>query len=525
MLTPSRPVRADATWRLLLIALLSAISFTIYTAWSLYQTRTAHIEDTFQRNEVLAELLEEQALKVLSEAQGVLRYLSAELTSRDLHDPSLHQELHDWMNYFPDLSQLWVLDQDGRVTASSVTEAPQGFDFSATALYHAHARGADVYVSGLRKGAVSERWLFSVSMAVRDGQGAFRGVVVASVERDYFEAVYARLTLAPNDNIIITKTDGNVIALRLRDDGDTPLPSFGQTRLITEYLPQAPQGRLHMTSLLDDELRLGAYRSIRGWPLAVIVTSSKQDVLALWREDAIKTVSALVIGLSLLFLLTWWTAKAIQTKEAVLRQRSILLNEIHHRVKNNLAIIQSLLMLEASKVVPEARSGYEDSLSRVEAMALVHEILYQSENFAGLDGGDYINRLCTVLAASTGNRITLSADVEPRIVLELDQAMPLALLVNEAVSNSLKHAFPERQNGRIAVRLHRQGSDIVVEVEDDGIGFSSEVRQGKKSNLGLRLIRSLAAQLDGALTLENVLPAQDNRPASGGLLRLRFQSC
>ncbi|NUP10475.1 MAG: PAS domain S-box protein [Polyangiaceae bacterium] len=200
--------------------------------------------------------------------------------------------------------------------------------------------------------------------------------------------------------------------------------------------------------------------------------------------------------------------KAIESRlKDSLRDKEILLREIHHRVKNNLQVIGSLLHLQAASVASEeARIGLEESQRRIQSMALVHELLYQSRDFADIELSEYLTILVAKLGQSYGVATRgIDLDVSsPRIRLDLDTAIPCGLIVNELVSNSLKHAYPDGRRGRVCVTLERyDATRFALVVRDDGIGISPEFRLDAIRTLGLQIVRTLAKQLRGTFEIRN----------------------
>jgi PAS domain S-box-containing protein len=200
-----------------------------------------------------------------------------------------------------------------------------------------------------------------------------------------------------------------------------------------------------------------------------------------------------------------------QTK-ASLREKEVLLKEIHHRVKNNLQVISSLLNLQASSIKDAHHLElFKESQNRVRSMALIHERLYQSKDLATIDFGDYTRSLTTHLFQSYGlsQDIVLNIEVDS-LYLDIDTAIPCGLMVNELVSNALKHAFlaegtktNEREaSGEIRVALHRSGDVLRLRVSDNGVGLPEEVTIGETKTLGLTLVQALTSQLEGTLEIE-----------------------
>jgi two-component sensor histidine kinase len=191
---------------------------------------------------------------------------------------------------------------------------------------------------------------------------------------------------------------------------------------------------------------------------------------------------------------------------ASLKEKEVLLKEIHHRVKNNLQIVSSLLFLQANRTKhPEAVSVLMESRARVRSMALIHERLYVSPNLGSVDMGKYTRNLVSDLrhsyrAEDSSVRLTLNIEDIP---LAITEAIPCGLIINELVSNALKHAFPMGEEGEITIQLQRgSANQITLIVSDNGIGFPEQVDFRKSLSLGLTLVNSLVDQLEGTIELD-----------------------
>lgn len=191
--------------------------------------------------------------------------------------------------------------------------------------------------------------------------------------------------------------------------------------------------------------------------------------------------------------------------KASLREKELLLKEVHHRVKNNLQVISSLLSLQARHVVdPRALEMFKESQNRVRSIALFHEKLYQSKDLGHVGAAEYLNTLIANLLDAYGAKSTAVAlEVEPQdILLDLDVAIPLGLVLNELISNALKHAFPNGRRGQIRVRLGGSNIDRYrLVVSDDGIGFPADLDFRNAPSLGLQLVCTLVGQLAGTIEL------------------------
>jgi two-component system, sensor histidine kinase PdtaS len=186
---------------------------------------------------------------------------------------------------------------------------------------------------------------------------------------------------------------------------------------------------------------------------------------------------------------------------ASLREKEILLKEIHHRVKNNLQIISSLLNLQSAHIRdPRALEVFKEGQGRVRSMALIHEKLYQSADLARVDFSEYIRNLAAYLFRSyevNAGAVTLNVEAED-VLLGVDTAIPCGLIINELVSNSLKHAFPGATRGAINITLRPGGGErLTLCVSDDGVGLPEGFDLLDTPSLGLQLVNTLARQLGG----------------------------
>jgi len=204
--------------------------------------------------------------------------------------------------------------------------------------------------------------------------------------------------------------------------------------------------------------------------------------------------------------------------------RELLLKEIHHRVKNNLQVVSSLLSLESDCVEDEkAKAVFVDCQTQVQSMSLVHEQIYRGSSLDGVEASAYFARLAEYLAMvhdarNRGIRLL----VEPTdVVLSIDTAMPLSIIATELVSNSFKHGYPDGSGGCVSIALAKDGDEYAFSVSDDGAGFRTGYRghgepppAGKNKGIGMDLVEALAAQLDGRM--------ERGSPPAGAVTTVRF---
>jgi two-component sensor histidine kinase len=198
--------------------------------------------------------------------------------------------------------------------------------------------------------------------------------------------------------------------------------------------------------------------------------------------------------------------QAEEALRASLHEKEILLKEIHHRVKNNMQVISSLLSLQSRHLTDKAAiEMFRESQQRIRSMALVHEKLYQSKDLSRIDFSKYIESLIMFLFHSyrvNSDLVRMKTEVR-NVLLDINSAIPCGLIINELVMNAFKHAFPGGRKGEIIVSLRPSGDDrFILSVSDDGVGFPAGLDFHKTETLGMQLVTMLVDQLDGTISLE-----------------------
>ena len=287
---------------------------------------------------------------------------------------------------------------------------------------------------------------------------------------------------------------------------------------------------LHQKNLLEDSI-FNAARNKQVEELQIIYETEKKDKdfkilegkenlakvqlqqIKISRNWMIAGASMLLIIAALLYRQTIFRKrnnKIIKTKneklEHLLTEKEWLLREIHHRVKNNLQIVISLLNSQSAYIENDAAlTAIHDSQHRVHAMSLIHQKLYGSENVSSIDMVVYIRELVSYLRESfnTGQRIRFEMNIEP-IELDVSQAVPLGLILNEAITNSIKYAFPDNKSGEIIISLSGTApNQYLLSISDNGIGMPEHLKDKKAGSLGMSLMTGLSEDLDGHFSIEN----------------------
>jgi PAS domain S-box-containing protein len=198
--------------------------------------------------------------------------------------------------------------------------------------------------------------------------------------------------------------------------------------------------------------------------------------------------------------------KAEQKIKQSLQEKEILLKEIHHRVKNNLMVISSLLNLQSDYIKDKTdKELFRESQTRTRSMALIHERIYQSTDLHTIDFGNYVKTFASELYHTYDchpNIIKLKIDMEP-IPVDINTAIPCGLIIHEFLSNAIKHAFPKDKNGEILIEFYKKDDKLILKVKDNGIGLPADIDLKKTDSLGLKLVNALVSQIDGELEINS----------------------
>jgi two-component sensor histidine kinase len=425
--------------------------------------------------------------------------------------PGLHDDATDKLaaavSSIPGDPKVYVVDAEGE-TVLTTDQEYRAVDIRDREYFVAAQRGEPFWVSTLLVSRINGSQIFTISHRMeRDGR--FAGVVILSLTSEFLERVWRNLRLDPKSTVGLFREDGWLVSRYPRPDGPMDLSGYV---LFTEHLPSSSEGVYEAISPADAEHRYVGYQRVDGTALIALASIAIEPAMtsfwsqARWRLGLGGPVLLLLIGI------LFWIASLLRNEErqraqlaGALERNTMLLRDVHHRVKNNLASVIGLV--NASPIDTDAKRNLAD---RISAMADVYVSTYEfGDHFEMVDAATYIPRIIGNVSAGFGSPARIEYDLAS-VSVSGDKAMPLALIVNEVVTNALKYAFAERQGGLIQVSLREHAGEAILTITDNGSGFDPETA---KKGMGSRLLRAFATQLSGEI---------DVRSDKGTAVEVRF---
>jgi two-component sensor histidine kinase len=383
-----------------------------------------------------------------------------------------------------------VFNVDGELILRDVPNAP-AINIADQDWFQVLAKGDVLVISPFIPRSASGGRTFAIGRRLeRDGR--FAGAAMIFPGADILAEAWSAVALGPQSTLTLVRDDGWLVNRHPVLEQPVNVASH---ELFTKHLPLSPTGVYSLTaSPLDGKPRRVAYQRVQGAPLiAVASVASTVMANAYWRRTREEVWIITPFGIALVAICIWMGLLLRRQERdrfalaAALGANRILLQEIHHRVKNNFQAVIGLIRLQ-----PGPADGKEQLAQRIAAMSAVHQHMYESDQFAAVAADEYLGKLLAALRTDQSG-VQLVHDIAP-LRLTVDQAFPLGLIINELVVNAYKYAFPANRTGLITVRLSPIDGELAeLTVSDNGVGYDVTRNPG----MGTRLIRSLAAQLGG----------------------------
>lgn len=550
--------------RLLLLLLMAAVPGMGVAVWltaNALKAESRQIETSVAR---LAALQSAQLNNVIENARVMLETLVQTEALNDLDGSGCGAFMRDWLERFPSFTSLTLLNAEGGTVCSNFrTEMPYDLDRGD---WFDRVRSEGTFVVGRYTVGRSGIPLILAAYPVLDPATGAVGALVVGIDLRWFDYLARTVELPPKSTVTALGTDGEVLTQLLVRSPEMTLDA----EAATERSRPSGDARQTMTAAGDSgtltaetvsgEPRVYGFRRTDFGGLVVAVGMPRfldfeRIGIAMFNTLA-APISILVLALlaaawgSEAFITRWVRrltnrtrrmaagergirsgvphsryeigelaaafdrmADSIEEREAELengvKEREVLLDEMNHRVKNDMQVVISLVRLEASRIDAEnARQRIDDLVGRIRCLAEIHTLLYQTFEGQRAVVSNYAAELCTLLwrfRAGTDEQIEMKTDIEP-VPLSMQRAIPFGLILNELISNAYKHAFHDGDGGRVWIDLHvvrhgRDQPDVVLTVADDGPGPVGELDVEQSASTGLTLIRALAGQLNGKLNM------------------------
>ncbi len=515
------------------LSLFGLLSIVVLFALLISHDRGELEAATLARGRDQALMLSEQAARLLEEAEVSLAAVIEDAEPLDWNQVQGSRKLWTRISHnartLAYVDAYWLWDGDGRLRLTSLAFPAPPLDASHLPFFQALRRGAPGAVVGhLLPGTPP---VFRISRGLQTPAGGFAGIASVTIAADYFHRLYAGLPLPPGSVVILLRAQDLAPLVRTVIPGATAPPPLFDAAALRRALAANPQSATYRTGDY-----LVAVRAVPGFPLYVRIGIPLNSTRDEWTGRVAAQLLTAGLAVAALGLLTWaafqqarrqrafndeLAARVAERTHALATAKADLetvLQELHHRVNNNLQMIESLLTMQAARIrEPEAKAALAPSIGRVHAIGLVHRTLYGTGGLAELRFGDYLTNLARHLADVYGVTAGEVRVTGANPVFNLETAVPLALIVHEVLANVLTHAYP---HGGAAAEIAPHGgaaeiaphggaaAEIAIAAEpnhwritvtDRGVGLPPGFDWTSSRGLGLAIVRSLAAQLGGEI--------------------------
>ncbi|ANC91676.1 histidine kinase [Azospirillum humicireducens] len=519
-----RKTASPAVLALLAVALALTVAMLAFAS---HQYHSQVMTEAENRSAAIARVLEEHAARTLGIHAMTLSHL--EWMVDDLGwdridaSPLLHERLKALASQTPEVQSYWIIDEAGRVRASSFEWPMRVLSAADREYFRAHlGAGNAIHIGPRLSGKILSEIFFTLSRRMELPGNRFQGVAQISLLPGYFADFYRSVLHDPRDVVLLLRDDGRAIVREPLNSApnDTEIGHFPE--LLTT--PDA-NGTFRAVTSFDGVERVLARRKVPNLPVYVVYGTDVASIDAAWRDRVAPYALFAIPSIGLLGLLgviaVRRSRQAADAQEALrsanealesriaertrhldqaLADKEVLVRDIHHRVKNNLQVILSLLELQAQRS-PELEAPFSEALSRINTMGLIHEQIYRSTGVSSVRIDDFIEALVGHLSSfhrRPGREIAIRHDVEP-VAIDVNRVVPFALILNEVLSNAFKHAFADRCSGTVTITFMAEDGMLHLTVEDDGTGAPDPepAPRPARRSMGMDLIRAFTRQIHG----------------------------
>lgn len=465
------------------IALFIAI-FAYFVAAGVRQTQQ-NLDD---RSKAAAQVVATNAYWVNEVANQTLRRVDAALGPQMSGDSASIQAVLDGL---PSVVEVYVIDAEAHTIYATVPGASE-VSVADREYFVAVRDGVEFYTSPMIVSRLTGDRIFVFSKRV-ERDAAFAGAIMVSYSDRLLEGLWHTLDLDAGSTVSFVRDDGQLMARYPAPDAPVDLST---TPLFSQFLPVNSEGTYTSSSSpVDGIARVVSYERVEGTRIIALASIASTATWASFRGavfTVLLIVSPIVLGLALG---CWWIVILLKRDSRQAAEMTMLFREIHHRIKNNMQSIQALVGLQN---IPE--TAKHDLRSRFAAMAAMHEHIYRHDRYASIDAKDLVPAIVDEVIAAYGSSAEVSYSLSS-VQVGRDQATPLALLLSELVTNSLKYAFREGVQGQISISLWPAADGMAtLVVRDNGVGLPEGPRGG---SMGMRLVKGVVSQLGGEHSFRN----------------------
>lgn len=512
------------------LAMMAAVIFAIsaVAAAALLQSRSRVLREGEQVTRDMAKLMQNQMIHILDIANTIISLERVDLEMRNTQSASAHSpQLLDLIRDKPYLFRVTIADANGDVVTTSMLNPPP-INISARSYFKRHLSGESgpIITVGLQSQASGEP-IMLMSRAILDSSGKMDGIAMVSFNLEALASYFTNLVPAEYGSLFQLIADDGRLLVDI-----SPLPQFRERFVEPDIWANVKKSRLDMAvyQSIDNTPRIWAHRAIPGTDLFIRVGTDRQQITRKWNQDLADYAMVGLVAFVALLGLTGIAVRYADREETalndlrmfntILEQRvsertqklealteklqqsvedkTVLLREIHHRVKNNLQVVASMVRLSSHHVYDaHARSVFAEIARRIRAIGLVHQTIYEQEAASAVTVHSYLQRLAMLEGDVYGiGERGIIIETRGEGELDLNTAISMGLVVSEALANAIKHAFPDGRQGIITIIASASEEEWKVIVADNGIGFDNELDAGT----GIKLIQALASQMRGNVT-------------------------